>query len=163
MAEFVFMTGPSADAPRQTLRCRTIAESAHRHHNYLRNLPALTVEERHGPPDEAQIASPSETLLAALGSCFSARIHANATAGNVTITKLELHVEVDVGSGSFWDPPGTVPAAVGFESIRIAVHIDADASPGALDALVRHALLWSPVANTLHDPVHLDVSVRKRS
>jgi len=24
---------------------------------------------------------------------------------------------------------------------------------------VRHATLWSPVANTLHNPVHLDVTL----
>jgi hypothetical protein len=28
-----------------------------------------------------------------------------------------------------------------------------------LRALVAHAVLWSPVANTLHGPVHLDVAM----
>jgi hypothetical protein len=48
---------------------------------------------------------------------------------------------------------------VGFRAIRVAVHIDADASPEAIRALVAHAVLWSPIANTLHDPVNLDVTV----
>ena len=54
---------------------------------------------------------------------------------------------------------GEAPVSVGFEAIRVAVHMQADAPPEALRALVAHALLWSPVANTLHDPVHLDVTL----
>ena len=41
----------------------------------------------------------------------------------------------------------------------MSVTMDADASRKALSALVRHTLLWSPVANTLHNPVHLDVAL----
>jgi hypothetical protein len=41
--------------------------------------------------------------------------------------------------------------------IRVAVHIVANAWPEALRAMVAHAAMWSPVANTLQDPVHLDV------
>ena len=51
------------------------------------------------------------------------------------------------------------PKPVGFGAIRVVVHIDADASAEAIRALVAHAVLWSPIANTLHDPVHLDVSL----
>jgi hypothetical protein len=39
------------------------------------------------------------------------------------------------------------------------VHIRADATLDALRAIVAHAVLWSPVASTLHDPVHLDVAL----
>ncbi len=37
--------------------------------------------------------------------------------------------------------------------------LDAEAPREQLEALVRHATLWSPVANTLHNPVHLDVTL----
>lgn len=154
-------SGPDDTAPktRRTLRCRTASEAGFRHRNHIRDLPPLVVEERLGATGEAAVASPSEALLAALGSCLGARIHANAAAGSIHIDSLELHVEVDVGANPLWDPPGERARAVGFEAIRVAVHIESDASPEAARALVAHAVLWSPIANTLHDPVHLDVSV----
>jgi uncharacterized OsmC-like protein len=112
-----------------------------------------------GPPADASVATPSETLLAALGSCLSAHIHANAALGSIVVHSLELDLEVDVRASPMWDPSGQAPRAVGFEAIRVVVHIQADASAEALGALVAHAVLWSPVANTIHDPVHLDVTL----
>ena len=159
------MTGlqsATAPPPKRTIRCKTVAEGGWRHHNHIRGLPPLMVEEGFGALENASAASPSEALLAALGSCLSARIHANATAGSIVVTKLELHVEVDIGASPLWEPLGAAPRAVGFEAIRVAVHIDANASPEAVRALVAHAVLWSPIANTLHDPVHLDVAVEVR-
>ncbi len=125
--------------------------------NYVRDLAPLSIEERFGPPAHASAATPSETLLAALGSCLSARIHANAASGNIAVHSLELELEVDVVTGSMWDPPGHTPRPVGFEAVRVLVHMRADGSMEALHALIAHAVLWSPVANTIHDPVHLDV------
>lgn len=148
-----------APRPTRTLRCRTVAESKFRHHNHIRDLAPLLVEERFGSSENPGVASPSEALIAALGSCLSARIHANAAAGSVLVTSLELVVEVDVGATPLWEPARGEPQPVGFEAIRVAVHIDADASAEAIRALVAHAVLWSPIANTLHDPVPLDVTV----
>jgi uncharacterized OsmC-like protein len=142
---------------RETLHCRTVAAGGFKQLNYVRDLPPLPLEERFGPPADAPVATPSETLLAALGSCLSARIHANAALSNIVVRSLELDLEVDVVTSPMWDPPGHAPGPVGFEAVRVAVHMQADASPEALRALVTHAVLWSPVANTIHDPVHLDV------
>lgn len=143
---------------RLTLRCRTVAAGGAKQVNHIRALPPLLVEERFGPPGDAPVASPSETLLAALGSCLSAHILANAASGSVLVHSLELVVEADLAPNPMW-LTGRVPGPVGFEAIRVAVHMQADASPEALRALIAHALLWSPVANTLHDPVHLDVAL----
>lgn len=139
------------------LRCRTVASGGFKQMNYLRDLPPLPVEERFGPPADSPVATPSETLLAALGSCLSAHIRANAALGSIVVHSLELELEVDVVASPMWGPPGHVPHPVGFEAIRVTVHIQADATAEALGALVAHAVLWSPVANTIHDPVHLDV------
>ncbi|HET6605044.1 MAG TPA: OsmC family protein [Rhodopila sp.] len=117
------------------------------------------MEERFGVFENPDVASPSEALLAALGSCVSARIHANAAAGSILVTRLELDVEVEVGASPLWERSVSEPGPVGFGAIRVAVHIDADASSEAIRALVAHAVLWSPIANTLHDPVDLDVTV----
>lgn len=153
-----------ADAPavvpaRRTLRCRTVASGGFKQLNYVRGLPPLPVEERFGPPDDAPVTTPSETLLAALGSCLSAHIHANAAAGSVVVHSLELEVEADVAASPLWDRSGRTPGPVGFEAIRVAVRLRAEAPAEALRALVAHAVLWSPVANTLHGPVHLDVAL----
>ena len=48
---------------------------------------------------------------------------------------------------------------LGFEGITVSVHIESTASVEALNALVKHATLWSPVANTLYNPVHLKVTL----
>jgi uncharacterized OsmC-like protein len=152
---------PDAGIPRspETLRCRTVATAGFKQMNYVRDLPPLPVEERFGPPYDVPVATPSETLLAALGSCLSSRIHANAALASIAVHSLELDLEVDVVPTSMWDPPGGTPKAVGFQAIRVEVHIRADTSPAALRAIIEHAVLWSPVANTIHDPVHLDVTL----
>lgn len=139
------------------MQCRTVAVGAFRQLNYVRDLPPLLLEELFGPPETAQLPTPCETLLAALGSCLGARITANAASANIAVRKLELDIQVEVAPSTMWERTGSSPNPIGFESISIAVHLDADSSPEALRALIAHALLWSPVANTLHDPVHLDV------
>jgi hypothetical protein len=90
---------------------------------------------------------------------LAARIHADAIAGNVAIQGLEIEIEGSFATSPMWDAVGPAPGPVGFEAIRVTVHLQANASPEALRALVAHAVLWSPVANTLHDPVHLDVTL----
>lgn len=72
---------------------------------------------------------------------------------------LEVDVEADMAASLMWDVRGQGPGAMGFETIRVAVRMEADASPEALRALIAHAVLWSPVANTLHGPVSLDVAL----
>lgn len=152
---------PSAESPRpkRALRCRTVAEGGFKHHNHIRDLAPLLMEERFGASDHAGVPSPSEALLAALGSCLSARIHANAAAGSVLVNSLEVIVEVEVGASPLWERSAGAPQPVGFGAIQVTVNIDADASAEAIRAFVAHAVMWSPIANTLHDPVHLDVTV----
>ena len=162
------MTGFSVDVQatppaRRTVQCRTVAAGGFKQLNYVRDLPPLPIEQRFeqrfGPPDGARIATPSETLLAALGSCLGMHIHANATAGSIAVFDLELDLKADVTANPMWDPRGQMPGPVGFEAIRIVVHIQADAPPETLRALIAHAMAWSPVANTLHGPVQLNMEL----
>ena len=147
------------NAPVITARCRTVASGGPAHLNYVRGLVPISIEERLGPPADAQVATPSETLLAALGSCLSARIHANALAASIAVHSLEVETEVDVVGSPMWERSGSEPRSIGFDEIRIRVRLSADATPDELRALVAHAVMWSPIANTLHDPVHLAVEV----
>lgn len=127
--------------------------------NYVRGLPPLAVAERFGPSEDAPVATPSETLLAAFGSCLSTHIHANAASGSIVVQSLMLDIEADVLPSPLWGPRPLDPGPVGFDTIRVTVSIQSDAPREAIRALVAHAVLWSPVANTLHGPVHLDVTV----
>ena len=127
--------------------------------NYVRTLPPVKVEEQLGATPGGGAASPSAILLAALGSCLATRIHADAVTGSITVQSLEVAVEADVAISPVWGSAGRDPEPLGFTAIRVTVDLQADAPPEALRALVSHAVLWSPVANTIHDPVHLDVTL----
>ncbi|NEU14479.1 OsmC family protein [Methylobacterium sp. BTF04] len=145
----------------RTLRCRTVAQGRLHQLNYIRNLPPQPVmeDEPEGLLGESLAPNASEALLAALGSCLSIGIHANALAQGIPIRSLELSVEADINMTSVWGSGDLHPKTIGFETIRVAVTMDADASRKALAALIKHTVMWSPVANTLHNPVHLDVAL----
>lgn len=142
-----------------TLRCRTVATGGFKNLNYVRDLAPLPVEERLGPPDQALVATPFETLLAALGSCLASRIHANATLKNIVVLGLELDLDADIATSSIWRTDIDMPGPPGLDAIRIKVHLQADAAPDELKALIANSLMLSPVANTLHGPVDLDVEL----
>ena len=145
----------------RTLRCRTVAQGRLSQLNYIRDLPPQPVmeDEPEGLLGESTAPNASEALLAALGSCLSIGIHANALSQGIPIRSLELSVEADINMTSVWGSGDLAPKTIGFESIRVSVSIDADASRKVLAALIKHTVLWSPVANTLHNPVHLDVAL----
>ncbi len=151
--------------PVQTLKCRTVARGRFSQVNYIRDLPPQQVME-HVPSGRAdhglgEMTAPNalEALLAAFGSCLALGIHANAVAQNITVRLLELDIEADVDSTAVWGSSDLTPKTIGLEAIRVSVILDADAPREQLAALVEHAALWSPVANTLYNPVHLEVSL----
>jgi uncharacterized OsmC-like protein len=161
--EAVISDGKADPTAVRTLRCRTVAQGRLSQMNYIRNLPPQPVmeDEPKGLLGESMAPNASEALLAALGSCLSIGIHANALAQGIPIRSLELHVEADINMTSVWGSGDLHPKTIGFESIRVSVAMDADASRKALAALIKHTVMWSPVANTLHNPVHLDVALAK--
>lgn len=143
----------------RTLRCRTVATGRLQQLNYIRNLPPQQVIEdaRPGLSPEAFAPNASEALLAALGSCLAVGIHARALAQGIPITTLEISLSADINTSSVWGAGHLTPSTIGFHEISVCVKLIADAPRKTLDALVRHATMWSPVANTIHNPVHLDV------
>lgn len=145
----------------RTLRCRTVAQGRFSQLNYIRDLPPQPVIEDAAPSLSSETVAPnaSEALLAAFGSCLSVGIHANAVVQGIPIRSLSLDLTADINITAVWGAGNLVPHTIGFEAIGVVVHIDAEAPREVLEALVRHAALWSPVANTLHNPVHLDVTL----
>jgi uncharacterized OsmC-like protein len=151
--------GKSDPSALRTRRCRTVATGRLHQLNYIRSLPPRPVVEDEPAGLLAEDIAPnaSEALLAAFGSCLAVGIHATAMARRIPIRRLELELEADLNTTAVWGTGEMEPKPIGFEAVRVSVRLDADASREALDALIKHATLWSPVANTLHNPVHLDV------
>ena len=143
------------------LRCRTIANGRFKQINYIRHFspPQAMEDEPQGLLADDIAPNASEALLAALGSCLAVGIHADAVARRIPIKRLELELEADINTTAVWDGGDLKPKAIGFEAVRVSVQLEADASRRTLNALIRHATLWSPVSNTLHNPVHLDVTL----
>jgi len=154
------VANPSAT---RTLRCRTVARGQFNQINYIRNLPPqpVTEDEPEGLSGESIAPNASEALLAAFGSCLAVGIHANAVAQGIPLQSLELELAADLNSTAVWGAGDLTPKTIGFETIRVSVRIEAEAPRASLEALVRHATLWSPVANMLHNPVHLDVTLEE--
>lgn len=145
----------------RTLKCRTVAKGRFSQLIYIRDLAPQPVTENEAEDLSGDAVGPnaSEALLAAFSSCFAVGIHANAVARGIPIRSLELELEADIDTSPAWGAGDLTPKAIGFENIRVLVHLVADVPFEILNALVRNALIWSPVANTLHNPVHLDVSL----
>ena len=142
----------------KTAKCRTVLEGQFRHLNYIRDLPVHVVDE---PPQllgEDTAPNPTEALLAALGTCISVGIHANATARDIVLTRLEVELEGDINISAVWGVGDLGEKRLGLTDIRAKVTVEGDASAEALDDIVAHATHWSPVANTMINPVSLSVT-----
>ncbi len=153
-------TGRANPQAIKTLKCKTIAEGRFRHLNMIRNLPPYIVDEPPGLLGDDTAPNPSEASLAALGSCLAVGIHANAVARNITVYKLEIELEADINITAVWGTGDTSPKPVGFDAVRVKVDLQADAPQAELDALIAHAKVWSPVANTFTKPVALSVEAK---
>lgn len=105
--------------------------------------------------------APGEILLSGLGGCLTVGITAVATWKQVKLTKLEVFLEGDIGNPAAWGADGykKQPAEMGFQAIRVKVLIEGDATKEVLDEIVQQANFYSPVANTLRNPVPFSISL----
>ena len=143
----------------KTLKLKTVCEGQFRNLNYARDLPAHVVDEPPTLLGQDTAPNPSEVVLAALGSCISVGIHANATMRGVTLTKLELELEGDINITGVWGIGDLSKKRLGFTDVRVKVNLEGDASREVLEELVAHSDFWSPVANTLRNPVNMQVTL----
>ena len=141
------------------LRCRTVAQGHFQQLTYVRDLPPYAIEQRLGPAGDGTVPTPAEALLAALGSCIAVGVHANAIARAIPIKSLHLDLEADFDPTAVWGVVSVNPGRIGFNSVRIVAHIGADAPRAVLEALLTHVVLWSPVSNTIYNPVHIEAVV----
>ncbi len=149
----------------RTLRCRTVATGRLHQRHHIRDLEPIGAGSDRGETpsllrDDAE-PHPSEMLLSAIGACLAIGIQANAIARGIPIRKLEVLSRGDIDPSALWGTGDGRVKPLGFRSIAIDVQIEADVAPETLKSLVDYAVLWSPVANTIHDPVDLHVAVAK--
>lgn len=102
--------------------------------------------------------NPVEQLLAALGNCLAVGYAANASARGIAIRSLSLSLEGNLDLRTFL---GLAQGHAGYEAVRVTVHLDADASPDALEALHRTVVGTSPVGHTLQRAVPVSVELAK--
>lgn len=134
----------------KTLTCKTVAEGRFRHSNFIRNLEPYIVDEPPSLLGDDSAPNPSEALLAALGSCIAVGIHANAINEDIEIYKLELRLEGDINITAVWGTGDLDESkTLGFSEVRVNVDLEANIDDARKNALIAHAIKWSPVANTL--------------
>jgi organic hydroperoxide reductase OsmC/OhrA len=51
------------------------------------------------------------------------------------------------------------PEEMGFQAIRVKVLIEGDATREELDEIVKHANFYSPVANSMRNPIAFSISL----
>jgi uncharacterized OsmC-like protein len=96
-------------------------------------------------------ANPVEFLLHALAGCVTTTTVLHAAARGIRIRALSTELEgtIDLQGLLDLDPSATV----GYEQIRIRMHIEADCRDEELDELLAFASRHSPVCNTVCRPV----------
>jgi uncharacterized OsmC-like protein len=101
--------------------------------------------------------NPSETCLAALGSCISVGLLANATHRGVTLKKIQVEMEGDIDISAVWGV-GDTPAdkVMGFTAVRCKVTLAGDIDAQTLQEIHDSAIAWSPVVNTFRRPASVD-------
>ena len=115
----------------------------------------------HEPPallGDDTAPNPSEALLAAVGTCVAVGLQANAVARGWHIHGITVDVEGDINITSVWGTGDLSPKPVGLTAVRLKVHFDVHgASQAEIDELIAHAATWSPVLNTVRNPVPVEI------
>lgn len=123
----------------------------------IRDFSPVESDEPEGLGGADTAANPVEQLLGAFGNCLAVGYAANATAAGIEIRDLRVSIEGDLDLHTFLglNPDGNA----GFDSIRVNVSLDSDASPEALEALHAQVAKTSPVGHTLQGPVPVSIEL----
>ena len=153
--------GRADPARRGTNKVHTVMNGQFRSWSYVGIHNPVVVDEPLHLFGENTAPAPGEIVLSALGGCLGVGITAVATLRQVNLSKLELFLEGDIGNPAAWGADGAKmePPQMGFQQIRVKVVIEGDATRAELDDIVKHANFYSPVANTMRNPVAFEISV----
>jgi uncharacterized OsmC-like protein len=144
-------------------RVHTVTEGQYRTLSYVGDHAPVVVDEPLHLLGQNTAPAPGEIVLSGLGGCLAVGITAVATWKQVKLSRLELFLEGDIGNPAAWGAGGALdvtPEQMGFQAIRVKVLIEGDATPEELQAIVEQANHYSPVANTLRNPIPFQITLR---
>ncbi len=153
--------GRGNPAKRGTNKVKTVLEGQYRSLSHVGEHQPVVVDEPLHLFGENTAPAPGEIVLSALGGCLAVGITAVATWKQVPLSKLELFLEGDSGNPAAWGAGGAemLPPQMGFQAIRVKVVIEGDAPREVLDEIVKHANFYSPVANSMRNPIAFDIGL----
>jgi uncharacterized OsmC-like protein len=153
--------GRANPAKRGTNVVRTVSVGQFRTLSYVGTHQPVVVDEPLHLFGQNTAPAPGEVVLAALGGCLAVGITAVATWKQVTLSKLEVLIEGDIGNPAAWGAGGAdMPAELmGFQQLRVKVVIEGDADRAELEKIVMHANRFSPVANTMRNPIPFEFAL----
>lgn len=154
--------GRNNPTSRGTNKVHTVMEGQYRSLSYVGNHAPVVVDEPLHLFGQDTAPAPGEIVLSGLGGCIAVGITAVATWKQVKLTKLEIFLEGDIGNPAAWGADGALqkqPLEMGFQAIRVKVLVEGDASREELDKIVQHANFYSPVANTMRNPIPFEISL----
>lgn len=154
-------TGRNNPGSRGTNKVHTVMQGMYRSLSYVGDHTPVVVDEPLHLFGENTAPAPGEIVLSGLGGCLAVGITAVATWKQVKLSKLEIFLEADIGNPAAWGAGGAQmqPEQMGFQEIRVKVLVEGDASREELEEIVRHANFYSPVANTLRNPIPFSIGL----
>lgn len=143
-----------------TNKVHTVMQGQFRSWSFVGTHNPVVVDEPLHLFGENTAPAPGELVLSALGGCLGVGITAVATYRQVRLSRLEIFLEADIGNTAAWGAGGAerLPAEMGFKEIRVKVIVEGDASQEELDDIVQQANYYSPVANTLRNPIPFSIA-----
>jgi uncharacterized OsmC-like protein len=153
--------GRNNPTARGTNKVHTVLEGQYRSLSYVGDHAPVVVDEPLHLFGQNTAPAPGEIVLSGLGGCLAVGIVAVATWRQVNLSRLEIFLEGDIGNSAAWGAGGHLdkqPQDMGFQAVRVKVLIEGDASSDVLDEIVQHANFYSPVANTIRNPIEFSVA-----
>jgi uncharacterized OsmC-like protein len=153
--------GRNNPASRGTNKVHTIVDGQYRSESFVGQHAPVVVDEPLHLFGQDTAPAPGEIVLSGLGGCLAVGITAVATWKQVRLSKLEIFLEGDIGNPAAWGAGGALkaPPEMGFQAIRVKVVVEGDAPREVLDEIVAHANRYSPVANSLRNPIPFQISL----
>ena len=161
LSEFA-AAGKANPARRGTNKVHTVMEGQYRSISHVGEKHTVVVDEPLHLFGQDTAPAPGEIVLSGLGGCIAVGVTAVATWKGVKLTKLEVFLEGDIRNIAAWGAGGaldTTPPAMGFQAVRVKVLVEGDAPREVLEEIVQHANFYSPVANTIRNPVPFTISM----
>ena len=153
--------GKANPARRGTNKVHTVMEGQYRSLSMVGEKHTVVVDEPLHLFGEDTAPAPGEIVLSGLGGCIAVGVTAVATWKGVKLSKLEVFMEGDIGNPAAWGAGGAemMPPQMGFQAIRVKVVVEGDAPREVLDEIVKHANFYSPVANSMRNPIPFSITL----